>query len=48
MRVPQRFANDLPGGEDLLDVSSEIQALTDILLLKSLQPREQQLFSFRH
>lgn len=37
-RAPQQFANDLPGGDDLLDVASEVQALTDILLLKSLQP----------
>jgi hypothetical protein len=37
-RAPQQFANDLPGGNDLLDVASEIQAFTDILLLKSLQP----------
>jgi KAP-like P-loop domain-containing protein len=36
--APQRFANDLPGGDDLLDVAGEIQALTDVLLLKSLQP----------
>ncbi|HWM94125.1 MAG TPA: P-loop NTPase fold protein [Thermoanaerobaculia bacterium] len=37
-RIPQRFANDLPGGEDLLDVAGEVQALTDILLLRDLQP----------
>ncbi len=36
--IPQRFANDVAGGDDLLDVASEVQALTDILLLRSLQP----------
>ncbi|MCI0682976.1 MAG: hypothetical protein L0Y71_12820 [Gemmataceae bacterium] len=37
-RIPQRFSNDAAAGEDLLDVSSEVQALTDILLLRSMRP----------
>jgi len=37
-RLPQRFANDVAAGEDLLDVAGEVQALTDILLLRSLEP----------
>lgn len=37
-RVPQRFSNDLASGEDLLEVASEVQALTDVLLLRSMEP----------
>lgn len=36
--IPQRFSNDAAAGEDLLDVGSEVQALTDILLLRNMQP----------
>lgn len=37
-RLPQRFANDLAQGEDLLDVAGEVEALTDVLLLRDLEP----------
>ena len=37
-RVPQGFSNDLASGEDLLEVASEVQALTDVLLLRSMEP----------
>ncbi|MEA5619091.1 P-loop NTPase fold protein [Cronbergia sp. UHCC 0137] len=37
-RTPQAFRNDQPVGEDSLDVSKELHAIADVLMLRSLQP----------
>ncbi|HEV8400820.1 MAG TPA: P-loop NTPase fold protein [Gemmatimonadales bacterium] len=34
----QRFANDLPAGEDLLDVETEVSAVAEAILLRDLEP----------
>ncbi|MFM2062804.1 MAG: hypothetical protein RLZZ507_2474 [Cyanobacteriota bacterium] len=36
--VPQAFSNDQASGEDALDVAKELQALADVLMLRSLKP----------